>query len=103
FLALAVFYRHVNWKEEPSASLRKLATERLLERARILGSALRVAYLASASMPGVLPRAPMRVEKGQLTLRLEGDLAPLAGERLEKRLNQLGKLLGCKSELVAKP
>jgi len=103
FLALAVFYRHVNWKEEPSASLRKLATERLLERARTLGSALRVAYLASASMPGVLPRAPMRVEKGQLTLRLEGDLAPLAGERLEKRVNQLGKLLGCKGEVVVRP
>src|SRR5947207_732952 len=40
FLALAVFYRHVGWKEEPSDRLRKLATERLLERARILGGAM---------------------------------------------------------------
>jgi exopolyphosphatase/guanosine-5'-triphosphate,3'-diphosphate pyrophosphatase len=60
---------------------------------------MRVAYLASASMPGVLPRAPMRVEKGQLVLRLEDDLAALAGERLKKRVSQLGKLIGCKSEI----
>jgi exopolyphosphatase / guanosine-5'-triphosphate,3'-diphosphate pyrophosphatase len=101
FLALAVFYRHVGWKEEPSDQVRKLATARLLERARILGGAMRVAYLASASMPGVLPRAPMRVEKGELVLRLEDELMALSGERLEKRLNQLGKLIGCKSEIVS--
>ena len=101
FLALAVFYRHVGWKEEPSERLRELATERLLDRARILGGAMRVAYLASASMPGVLPRAPMQVEKGQLVLALEGELTALAGERLEKRLNQLGKLIGCKSAIAA--
>ncbi len=99
FLALAVFYRHVGWKEEPSDLLRKLATERLLERARVLGTAMRVAYLASASMPGVLPRAPMRVEKGLLVLRLEGELAALSGDRLKKRVNQLGKLIGSKSEI----
>jgi exopolyphosphatase / guanosine-5'-triphosphate,3'-diphosphate pyrophosphatase len=99
FLALAVFYRHVGWKEEPSDLLRKLATERLLERARVLGTAMRVAYLASASMPGVLPRAPMRVQKGLLVLRLEGELAALSGDRLKKRVNQLGKLIGRKSEI----
>jgi len=99
FLALAVFYRHVGWKEEPSDRLRELATGRLLDRARVLGTAMRVAYLASASMPGVLPRAPMLVEKGQLVLRLEGELAALSGDRLKKRLNQLGKLIGRKSEI----
>jgi len=100
FLALAVFYRHVGWKEEPSDRLRELATARLLDRARILGGALRVAYLASASMPGVLPRAPMEVQKGQLVLELEGELAALSGDRLKKRLNQLGKLIGRKSEIT---
>ena len=100
FLALAVFYRHVGWKEEPSDRLRELASGRLLDRARVLGGAMRVAYLASASMPGVLPRAPMRVEKGQLVLRLEGELAALSGDRLKKRVNQLGKLIGCKGEIA---
>ena len=56
-------------------------------------------YLASASTPGVLPRAPMLVEKGQLVLRLEGELAAFSSDRLKKRLNQLGKLIGKKSKI----
>jgi exopolyphosphatase/guanosine-5'-triphosphate,3'-diphosphate pyrophosphatase len=95
FLALAVFYRHAGLGEdEPSPHLRELASTRILDRARILGAALRVAYLVSASMPGVLPRAPFKVEKGKLVLRLEGKLAPLEGERLFNRVRQLGKLIG---------
>jgi exopolyphosphatase/guanosine-5'-triphosphate,3'-diphosphate pyrophosphatase len=94
FLALAVFYRHAGHRaEEPSPRLRELATPRLLDRARILGAAMRVAYLVSASMPGVLPRAPMRVKKGKLVLRLEGRFKALAGERLQNRLRQLAKLI----------
>ena len=42
------------------AALRELATTRMLDRARMLGAAMRVAYLVSAAMPGVLPHAPMR-------------------------------------------
>jgi exopolyphosphatase/guanosine-5'-triphosphate,3'-diphosphate pyrophosphatase len=95
FLALSVFYRHAGLGEdEPSPLLRELASTRIIDRARILGAVLRVAYLVSASMPGVLPRAPLKVEKGKLVLRLEGDLAPLEGERLLNRLRQLGKLIG---------
>jgi exopolyphosphatase/guanosine-5'-triphosphate,3'-diphosphate pyrophosphatase len=55
---------------------------------------MRVAYLVSASMPGVLERAPLKVEKGKLVLRLEGDLKTLDGERLFNRLRSLGKLIG---------
>ena len=95
FLALSVFYRHAGLGEdEPSPHLRELASTRILDRARILGAVLRVAYLVSASMPGVLPRAPMKVEKGRLVLRLEGELAALDGERLFNRVRQLGKLVG---------
>jgi len=95
FLALAVFYRHAGYRaDEPSPRLRELATPRLLDRARILGAAMRVAYLVSASMPGVLPRAPMFVRKGKLVLRLEGKLKSLAGERLGNRLRQLARLIG---------
>jgi exopolyphosphatase/guanosine-5'-triphosphate,3'-diphosphate pyrophosphatase len=102
FLALSVFYRHAGYRaEEPSPRLREIATPRLLDRARILGAVMRVAYLVSASMPGVLPRAPMFVKKGKLVLRLEGELAALAGDRLANRLRQLGKLIGREPTLVA--
>jgi len=95
FLALAVFYRHAGiGDDEPSPHVRELATTRILDRARVLGAAMRVAYLVSASMPGVLPKSPLKVEKGKLVLRLEGKMASLDGERLFNRVRQLGKLIG---------
>jgi len=95
FLALAVFFRHVGLiDDELSPHVRELATARMLDRARVLGASLRVAYLTSASMPGVLPHTPMVVERGKLKLNLRGSFAPLAGERLFNRLRQLARLIG---------
>jgi exopolyphosphatase / guanosine-5'-triphosphate,3'-diphosphate pyrophosphatase len=95
FLALTVFFRHVGLvDEELSPRLRELASTRMLDRARILGAALRVAFLISAAMPGILPRAPMRVAHRRLVLDLDAKLAPLAGERLFNRLRQLARLIG---------
>ena len=95
FLALAVFFRHVGLvDEELSPRLRELASTRVLDRARVLGAALRVAYLVSASTPGVLPRTPMLVERGRLVLRFDESLKSLAGERVFVRLRQLARLIG---------
>jgi exopolyphosphatase/guanosine-5'-triphosphate,3'-diphosphate pyrophosphatase len=95
FLALAVFFRHVGLVDEDlSPHVRELANARMLDRARVLGASLRVAYLASASMPGVLPHTPMVVERGRLKLKLHGKFAALAGERLFNRLRQLARLIG---------
>jgi exopolyphosphatase / guanosine-5'-triphosphate,3'-diphosphate pyrophosphatase len=95
FLGLAVFFRHVGLvDDELSPHVRELATARMLDRARVLGATLRVAYLASASMPGVLPATPMVVDRGKLKLRMRGQFAPLAGERLFNRLRQLARLIG---------
>lgn len=96
YLALAVFFRHVGLlhDEELSPRLRELASTRTLDRARVLGAALRVAYLVSASQPGVLPRTPLKVERHRLVLRLQGDCAALAGERVSARLRQLARLVG---------
>ncbi len=95
FLALAVFFRHVGLvDDELSPQVRELASARMLDRARVLGASLRVAYLASASMPGVLPHTPMVVERGKLKLKLRGKFAALAGDRLFNRLRQLARLIG---------
>jgi exopolyphosphatase/guanosine-5'-triphosphate,3'-diphosphate pyrophosphatase len=95
FIALAVFFRHVGLvDEELSPRLRELASTRVLDRARVLGAALRVAYLVSASMPGVLPKTPMLVERGRLVLRFESTVKALAGERVFARLRQLARLVG---------
>ncbi|GLK86394.1 Ppx/GppA phosphatase family protein [Ancylobacter defluvii] len=95
FLALAIYYRHMGLIDEDlSPRIRELVSTRLLDRARILGAAMRVGYILSAAMPGTLPVAPMTVDKGKLVLRLEDDLAPLAGERVTSRLRTLARLVG---------
>jgi exopolyphosphatase/guanosine-5'-triphosphate,3'-diphosphate pyrophosphatase len=103
FLALTVFFRHVGLlhDEELSPRLRELASTRMLDRARVLGATMRVAYLISAAQPGVLLKTPMRVERHRLVLRLEGKLATLAGERLANRLKQLGRLIGRESHVAS--
>ena len=95
FLALSVFFRHVGLvDDELSPHVRELASARMLDRARVLGASLRVAYLTSASMPGVLPRTPLVVERGELKLKLRGKFSDLAGDRLFNRLRQLARLIG---------
>ncbi len=95
YLALAVFFRHVGlWEGELSPHVRELASARMIDRARVLGGALRVAYLISAAMPGILPETPLAVVRGQLVLSLKGRYATLGGERLYNRLRQLARLIG---------
>jgi exopolyphosphatase/guanosine-5'-triphosphate,3'-diphosphate pyrophosphatase len=96
YLALAVYFRHEGLSENNAIwpRFRELATPRLIERARLLGALMRIAYLVSASMPGVLPRTPLAIEPGRVTLRLPQDLADLGGERVLNRLKQFAKLIG---------
>jgi exopolyphosphatase/guanosine-5'-triphosphate,3'-diphosphate pyrophosphatase len=94
FLALSVFFRHVGLVDELSPHVRELATTRMLDRARVLGAAMRVAYVISAAMPGVLTQTPMIVERGRLKLTLTGRSAAYDGERVFARLRQLARLIG---------
>jgi exopolyphosphatase / guanosine-5'-triphosphate,3'-diphosphate pyrophosphatase len=95
FIALTVFFRHVGLAgDELSPHLRELATSRMIDRARVLGVAMRVAYLVSGAMPGVLPHTPLVVERGRLKLKLRGKYQDLAGERVFARLRQLARLVG---------
>ncbi len=96
YLALSVFFRHVGlvMDDELSPRLRELASPRTLDRARVLGAALRLAYVVSAAQPGVLVRTSLAVERHRLTLRLPGKFATLAGERISNRLRSLARLVG---------
>jgi exopolyphosphatase/guanosine-5'-triphosphate,3'-diphosphate pyrophosphatase len=95
FLALSVFFRHMGLSiDAVSPRIRELVSTRLLDRARILGGAMRVAYLLSAAMPGILPHAPLVARGNRLILDLPSDLTALANERLANRLRQLAKLSG---------
>jgi exopolyphosphatase/guanosine-5'-triphosphate,3'-diphosphate pyrophosphatase len=95
FLALAVYYRHVGpLTTEAAPRIQELAGTRMIERARVLGAAMRVAYLASAAMPGILGRMPLGCDHGRLVLHVPFELRDLSNERLFNRLRQLAKLLG---------
>jgi exopolyphosphatase / guanosine-5'-triphosphate,3'-diphosphate pyrophosphatase len=102
FLALSVFFRHAGLSEdELSPRLRELASTRMLDRARVLGAAMRVAYLITAGQGGVLLKTPMRVKKGKLILKLPNKYARLQSDRLFHRLRQLARLIGREPEIQA--
>jgi exopolyphosphatase/guanosine-5'-triphosphate,3'-diphosphate pyrophosphatase len=95
YLALSVYFRHAGLSEEDlSPRLRELATTRMLDRARVLGAAMRVAYIMSAGQGGVLPKTPMRVKRHKLVLTLPDKYARLASDRLYNRLRQCARLVG---------
>ncbi|MEI8275115.1 MAG: exopolyphosphatase [Hyphomicrobiales bacterium] len=95
YLALSVYFRHAGLSEEDlSPRLRELATTHILDRARVLGAAMRVAYILTAGQSGVLGHVPMQVKRGKLVLRLPGAYGKLASDRLYSRLRQLARLVG---------
>jgi exopolyphosphatase/guanosine-5'-triphosphate,3'-diphosphate pyrophosphatase len=97
FLALTQFYRHAGVKDHPDAAILDLVDERSLERARIIGAAIRVATMISAALPGLMENTPIKLDdKGRLCLTLSVENAVLEGEQLQKRLGVLAKLLGRK-------
>ena len=100
FLALSAAFRHMGIDDDVSPQIRVLVSPRMLDRARILGAAMRVAYLLSAAMPGILTRVPMVCEKGRMVLTLPPDLADLASDRLLNRMKQLARLLGRDPQIV---
>jgi exopolyphosphatase/guanosine-5'-triphosphate,3'-diphosphate pyrophosphatase len=103
YLALAASYRHIAGDQEVGPHLRSLVSPRLLDRARILGAAMRVAYIISAAMPGVLPRASMICQRGKVLLTLPPELAPLNSDRLQTRMKQFARLIGGDPEIRAAP
>ena len=63
FIALANLFRHEGiFDDSVAPEIRSLAPPRYLERARLLGAMLRVVYLFSASMPGVIPKLQWRLQ-----------------------------------------
>lgn len=93
YLALAISYRHTG-EADVGQMLRMLATARMLDRAHVLGAAMRVGYIISAAMPDVLPRTPLLCRKNKVVLTLPRDFAPLITARVHNRMRALGRLIG---------
>ena len=100
FIALTNYYRFEGLNDDAvSSSLAGIATPRFRELAKLVGGLLRVVYLFSASMPGVVPHLAFRKASQpdvDLEFAVPADYAELAGERLDGRLQQLARLTGKK-------
>ena len=96
FIALAVFYRYAGLSEEnePPAFVHELLAPSMVERARVLGAALRVAHLISAARPGVLPATHFRSHARRLTLVFEHRMVDLVADRVGSRFRQFARLVG---------
>lgn len=104
FVALSVYFRYAGLKDEnePPQSVRSLVSPAMLERARILGAAFRVAHLISAARPGVLPATHFRSKGRKLILIFEHRLVDLVADRVGNRFKQLTRLIGRSGSIVRK-
>lgn len=104
FVALSVFYRYAGLSEqnEPPAVIRELVPPSMVERARLLGAAFRVAHLISAARPGVLPATHFRTSERKLMLVFEHKLVDLVADRVGSRFKQLARLVGRAGSIVTR-
>jgi len=102
FVALSVFYRYAGLSEqnEPPVMIQELVTPSMVERARVLGAAFRVAHLISAARPGVLPATHFRTDGRKLMLVFEHRLVDLVADRVGSRFKQLARLVGRAGSIV---
>ncbi|GAC1332000.1 MAG: exopolyphosphatase [Bradyrhizobium sp.] len=102
FVALSVFYRYAGFGEhnEPPAAIRELLPPPMVERARLLGAAFRVAHLISAARTGVLPATHFRTSGRRLMLVFEHRLVDLVADRVGSRFKQLARLVGRTGSIV---
>ncbi len=98
YIALANYYRFEGLSDDEATSpLATIATQRFRELAKILGGLLRVAYLFSASMPGVVRNLDIRRVKSpdlDFEFIVPEAYSEFSGERLDGRLQQLARLTG---------
>jgi exopolyphosphatase/guanosine-5'-triphosphate,3'-diphosphate pyrophosphatase len=80
--------------------IRALVPPSMVERARVLGAAFRVAHLISAARPGVLPATHFRSRGRGLKLVFEHRMVDLVADRVGSRFKQLARLVGRTGTIV---
>lgn len=94
YAALAVFFRNTgSLIDEEALPIFQLATKNIVEKARILGEIMRIAYLFSASTAGILPYLSWHKKAGHVVLYIPRRYADLLGERPLNHLKKLSKII----------
>lgn len=97
---LAVRYLGLKRKTIADDQIFDLCKPKHAEHADMIGAFLRVAYLLSAAMPGILPTIEWRKTATELQLLLPAGLEVLAAEKLLRRLEQLATFLDLEPKIV---
>ena len=102
FVALSVFFRYAGLSEEnqPPEIIQQMVPPAMLDRARVLGAAFRVAHLTSAARPGILPATHFRTQGRNLMLVFEHQMVDLVADRVGGRFKQLARLVGRTGSIV---
>lgn len=94
YAALAVFFRNTgSLIDEEALPIFQLATKNIVEKARILGEIMRIAYLFSASTAGILPHLSWQKKTDHVVLYIPRRYADLLGERPLNHLKTLSKII----------
>ncbi|WP_375648129.1 MULTISPECIES: exopolyphosphatase [unclassified Bartonella] len=94
YAALAVFFRNTSLLvDKESLPIFQLATQNIIEKARILGETMRIAHLFSASVAGILPHLLWHKKADHIILQIPKNYAGLLGERPLGRLQTLSKII----------
>src|SRR5215471_2285927 len=94
FLAVALHARYGGPESAIRDTVSRLIDDDALADARRTGLALRLAYTISGGVPGLLRRASLALERGELVLRVPGRGPLQGGEAVERRLGALARALG---------
>ncbi|CAK0771905.1 exopolyphosphatase / guanosine-5'-triphosphate,3'-diphosphate pyrophosphatase [uncultured Gammaproteobacteria bacterium] len=104
FLALVSYVRYGERTDDAAVAIaRRLLKPEQLNRAVILGLALRLAYTLCGGVATILDGTALDLAPRKLVLSLPAEKAALGGEVVGRRLEALAKALGGTGELVAIP
>ncbi|XWN34117.1 MAG: Ppx/GppA phosphatase family protein [Devosia sp.] len=100
YIATALHDRYGGFAEgSTTLSSEALCSARMLQRAKLLAAAFRVAFVIAPGVPHLLPRTRMVKQGETLTLLLPSEISALDGERPARRMRQLAKSLNMEGRI----
>jgi exopolyphosphatase / guanosine-5'-triphosphate,3'-diphosphate pyrophosphatase len=104
YIALANYYRYEgDGKQAALPGMERLMSERCHMRARLLGLLMRVIYLISAAMPGMIPDINVkRLASGDVELNLPPRARAMIADKLIDRVGHLSRFAGRKVLLTVR-
>ena len=103
FLASAAFHRYAGDRIQPDLAVRRVLSPERVERAGVLGAAIRLGCHLSGRSPELLTASSLTLGKSELSLAVRKDHADLLlGEQTTKRAEALAKALAVELKVRAK-